>query len=222
MRTAGARPANQPWKPERTTVLRDTPAAAVPMGGGDASFGKISAVRAANQPWKPARTRGLIGERRAVPIVSFRSAWEIAGARPANQPWKPERTTVLRDTPAAAVPMGGGDASFGKISAVRAANQPWKPARTRGLIGERRAVPIVSFRSAWEITGARPANQPWKPERTTVLSAMARSAVPIAADHGRKITPNPDIRAIAEVGASGRVGPDAGVGRANSMLSFVG
>jgi|GEM_PF-7032346 len=36
-----------------------------------------------------------------------------------------------------------------------------------------------------------------------------------------KKTPNPDIRAIAEVGAAGQQGPDAGVGGANSMLSFV-
>jgi hypothetical protein len=34
-------------------------------------------------------------------------------------------------------------------------------------------------------------------------------------------TPNPDTGAIAAVGATGCVDPDAGVGGANSMSSFV-
>ena len=194
---------------------------AVPRDGSDASLEKNVAVRAANQPWKPARTRDVIGERSTVPRNSFRSAWEIIGRRSANQPWKPERTTVMRCFGSVAVPRDGSDASLEKNVAVRAANQPWKPARTRDVIGERSTVPRNSFHSAWEITGCRSANQPWKPERTTVWGATARNAVPRASGRGRK-SPNPSTRAEAEVGASGRESPDAGVGEANSMLSFFG
>lgn len=49
------------------------------------------------------------------------------------------------------------------------------------MIGERSAVPICFFRSAWKVSSRRTRNQPWKPERTTVLENIDRHAVPSAA-----------------------------------------